>query len=436
MLPATVLDLSFYLGPLLVVSGLYVGLSGRRQRKNLARREAATRAGLTEPASLHPHIDRSLCIGCAACVAACPERDVLGLIDGKAELVNPTHCIGHGACKEACPMGGIQLVFGTERRGIEIPQVSPEFETNVPGVFIAGEIGGMGLIRNAIEQGRQAMESVARRASAIDGELLDVVIVGAGPAGLSASLAAMELGLRFVTLEQDSLGGTVAHYPRGKIVMTAPAELPLVGTVRFRETTKERLLDFWHEVVQRTGVHINYGEPVETVRTLDGRLKVTSTRADYETKSVLLATGRRGSPRKLNVTGEDRCKVVYRLTEPEQYRHRHVLVVGGGDSALEAAIALADQPGATVTLSYRGQAFTRAKDRNLQLLAAAQASQRVRTLLESDVTEIKDTSVVIMRAGREIEVANDAVVVCAGGVLPTAFLQRIGVAVETKYGTA
>jgi thioredoxin reductase/Pyruvate/2-oxoacid:ferredoxin oxidoreductase delta subunit len=407
-----------------------------RERRALAVREAAVADGLLEPPTLHPVIDAGLCAGCATCIDVCPEGEVLGLIDGRAELVAPTSCIGHGACRTACPTEAITLVFGTERRGVDIPLVAPNFETNVPGIFIAGELGGMGLIRNAIEQGRQAIDSIRRLDGIGEGERLDVVIVGAGPAGISASLAAKQHGLRFVTLEQDSLGGTVAHYPRGKLVMTSPAHLPLVGKMRFGEVSKERLLEFWRDVERRAGLEIRYHERMEGIEGSNGCLTVRTTTDSYGTRAILLAIGRRGTPRRLGVPGESRSKVVYRLIDPEQFRGRNVLVVGGGDSALEAAISLADQPGTSVTISYRGEAFSRAKSKNRERLQERVAAGSIEQLLQSNVTSVEDDHVLLERQGRGIRLDNDAVVVCVGGVLPTPFLRQIGVDVETKHGTA
>jgi len=388
-----------------------------------------------EPASLHPVIDPLACIGCGACAKACPEDQVLGVIDGKAELVNPSHCIGHGACRTACPTRALTLVFGTEKRGVDIPNVRPNFETNVPGIFIAGELGGMGLIRNAIEQGRQALDSIARLDDIGNGSDLDVVIVGAGPSGLSASLAAKEKKLRFVTLEQDSLGGTVAHYPRGKIVMTAPARLPLVGTVKFRETTKEKLLEFWSSVVSKTRLKINFGERVEQVSPNGRGFVVQTSQGQYKARSVLLTIGRRGMPRKLGVPGEELPKVTYRLIDPEQYRGQRVLVVGGGDSALEAAVSIAEQPGTAVTLSYRSAAFNRAKEKNRQRVRDAVDAGRLQVLLESTVKQLTREHVELEQADRRLRLENDAVIVNAGGILPTPFLKKLGIDVETKFGT-
>jgi len=360
---------------------------------------------------------------------------VLGVISHKAELINPTYCVGHGACKAACPEDAITLVFGTEKRGVDIPFVKPNFETNVPGMFIAGELGGMGLIRNSVEQGRQAMESIAKLKGNDRQPSLDVVIIGAGPAGFAASLAAMERKLRFVTLEQDTLGGTVAHFPRGKVVMTAPMNLPIIGKVKISETRKEALMELWQNVQQRTGLKINEGERVEEIHKQESGFLVKTNRAAYEAGAVLLAIGRRGTPRKLGVPGEELNKVVYRLIDPEQYRGRHVLVVGGGDSALEAATSIADEPDTTVTLSYRAEAFSRCKEKNRRRVQEAEAAGRLRVLLQSQVRQISENGVTLEHKGQQVDLANDAVIVCAGGILPTAFLKSIGIEVETKFGT-
>lgn len=406
-----------------------------RYEKHKQLLEENVKAGLTEPASLHPLIDPNLCIGCNSCAEVCPEGDVIGVIEEKAALINPTLCIGHGACAEACPVDAITLVFGTEKRGVDIPYVNEYFETNIPGIFIAGELGGMGLIRNAIEQGRQAMESICQKPGIKQGNDLDVVIIGAGPAGFSATLGAHMHQLRYLTVEQETLGGTVAHFPRGKLVMTQPAELPIVGTVKFTEISKEQLLGFWHKVGTETGIRINFKERMESIMRTQTGFEVTTNKNTYRTKNVLLTIGRRGTPRKLGVPGEQLTKVVYRLIDPEQYRNQSVLVVGGGDSALEAAASIAEEPGTQVILSYRSGAFTRAKQKNRQRVADAERRGNLAVMLQSNVKEILADKVVIDHNGKVIEAPNNAVIISAGGVLPTGMLKELGINIETKHGT-
>jgi thioredoxin reductase/NAD-dependent dihydropyrimidine dehydrogenase PreA subunit len=419
--------------PLAFMLLLHIHFRRRRELASGAVLKQSVDSGMTEPPSLHPVVNPALCCGAGACINACPE-EALGIVDGKARLINPTVCIGHGACAAACPVEAIRLVFGTEKRGMDIPHVKPTFETNVPGIYIAGELGGMGLVRKAAEQGRQAIESVvkARRSSTCD---LDVVIVGAGPAGLASTLGAMEKRLRFVTLEQeDSLGGTVYHYPRNKIVMTQPVVLPLVGKAKLGEISKESLLAFWQDIVDRFRMPISFGERVEKVTVEAEGFVVKTHRGEYRCGAVLLAIGRRGTPRKLGVPGEELPKIVYRLIDPAQYRGRHVLVVGGGDSAIEAAVAIAAEEGTSVTLSYRGEAFGRVKLKNRERLEEAAAAGGLTVMLGSTVSRI-EAECVYLDCGETVKLSNDAVIVCAGGILPTPMLKEMGIRVETKFGT-
>lgn len=421
--------------PLILFTFILVRKRIKDSKKSLDTFVNVKKAGLTEPASLHPVINANICVGCASCVPACPEGNILGLINQRVHLIEPANCIGHGACKTACPMGAITLVFGTARRGFDIPILEPSFETNIPGIFIAGELGGMGLIKNAIEQGKQALDSIKSKIKTIEGPPIDVLIVGAGPAGFTATLGAHEAKLKYVTVEQSSLGGTVFNFPRGKLVMTRPAVLPIVGKIKISEASKEALLGLWQGIEKKTGIKINYKEHMDTITPEKNGFIVKTNCSEYHTKTVLLAIGRRGTPRKLGVPGEQQPKVVYNLIDPEQYEGMHVLVVGGGNSALEAAISIAKVSGTTVTLSYRSSAFSRAFEKNRALVAELENEGKLTVMLTSNVTEILKDKVKIKYDGEIFELPNQAVIINTGGILPTPFLKKLGIEVETKHGS-
>ena len=424
--------LYLYAAVIVVIMVFYIRRQQRMSNTATALLKEAIESGLMEPPSLHPVVDMTRCMGSGACVRACPEN-ALAVVNGKAVLVNAAHCIGHGACMSACPVEAIKLVFGTENRGIDIPNISPGFETNVPGIYIAGELGGMGLIRKAAEQGRQAIESIRKKTG---GQAdLDVVIVGCGPAGISAGLSAIHHKLRYKILEQeDSLGGAVYHYPRQKIAMTAPVDLAIIGKVKFDEVSKETLLEFWLDVVKKTGLQISFRERMESIEKVGDHFEVHTNRGTYNTRTVLLSMGRRGTPRKLDIPGEEFPKVMYRLADPAQFEGQAVLVVGGGDSALEAAIALSEQKGTDVILSYRSAAFSRVKQKNRMLLEQQQKAGRLRVMLNSKVNHITEHEVEINFEGESRLHRNQAIIVCAGGLLPTPLLQKIGIQFDTKFG--
>ena len=417
--------------------GVYLLTHTKRSKRIEKKITMAKEYGMHEPVSIHPYIDPAKCIGSGACVTACPEKDILGLSEGRGKLINASHCVGHGACAAACPVGAISLVFGTETRGVEIPFVTRNFETNVKGVFIVGELGGMGLVKNAITQGCEAVEYIAcshKDAKQENKDLYDLLIAGAGPAGIGASLTAVKHKLKFLTLEQDDIGGTVLHYPRHKIVMTSPVELPMYGKVKLTETSKEALLELWMSVITKTGLEINVNEKMTGLKEEAGTFRVTTTRGEYLAKNVVLAIGRRGTPRKLGVPGEALPKVAYRMLDPEQHRNHRLLVVGGGDSAVESAVALSKQPGNSVVLSYRGEAFSRIKPANKQRLDEAVSKNSVKVMLNSNVREIGEKEVGIAVGGEVTVIPNDYVYIFAGGELPNEFLKSIGVQIEKKFG--
>jgi thioredoxin reductase (NADPH) len=423
----------------LFVSIVYFYLRKQSQNSKIVEEkiERAKAEGLHEPVSLHPVVDVNSCIKTGACISACPEKDILGIYNGKATIINASRCIGHGACFHACPTQAITLCIGTEKRGVELPHVDKTFETNVPGIFIAGELGGMGLIRNAVEQGKQAVENIAGR---IDRKIeadYDLIIVGAGPAGISASLAAKKHNLSALTLEQDSLGGTVYTFPRSKIVMTSPMDLPLYGKVKLFETSKSELLKLWNEVLDKNSIVIKEYSKVESIVYQTNKFVVdTAGKERITARKVLLTIGRRGTPRKLNVPGETSQKVAYRLLEPEQIENKKIVVVGGGDSAIESALLLADRN--EVLLSYRGETFGRIKPGNNSKIKEAIDKKVIDVRFNTSIISIEEDKVEIAnsQSGEVNQVKNDLVYIFAGGELPTQFLEKIGIKITKKFGEA
>jgi thioredoxin reductase (NADPH) len=418
-----------------IVVFIYLRKKSRESKLVEAKIKRAKEEGLNEPVSLHPVVDVNACIQTGACIAACPEKDILGIRNGKATLINASHCVGHGACFHACPTEAISLQIGTEKRGVDLPHISQNFETNVPGIFIAGELGGMGLIKNAVEQGRQAVENIVKSFNKNHGADYDLIIVGAGPAGISGCLTAKKHGLKFLMFEQDSLGGTVFTFPRKKIIMTSPMELPLFGKIRLFETSKTELLDLWKTVLTKNHITVNENCKVESITNENGIHIVRTIKGDtYTTASVLLAIGRRGTPRKLNIPGEVQEKVAYRLLEPEAITKSNIIVVGGGDSAVESALLLKDEN--HVILSYRGETFGRIKPKNSKDLNDAVAAGKIDLRLNSNLTEIGQDYIKLSVANEPEPqlLKNDMVYIFAGGELPTQFLEKTGIKITRKFG--
>ena len=423
-------------GSLLAVALVAAGQVGRRWAR--ARRDAATledkrRRGLHLARSLHPVIDPDICIGSLSCLKACPEGDILGVVDGAARLVHADHCIGHGRCAAECPVGAIRLVFGSAERGVDLPEVSEVFESSRPGVHVVGELGGMGLIKNAIVQGLQVAEHLA---AIVPPSAPEVVVVGAGPAGIATAVGLKARGIPFRMVDQGTMGGSVAHYPRRKVAMTETVELPLWGRFGRSSISKEELLRTWERVLDKTGVEVEEGVKVTGIEGEDGRFAVATERGTLSASKVVLAIGRRGTPRRLGVPGEELEKVVYGLTDPEQYQDQRVLVVGGGDAAVEAAIQLVQESSAEVALSYRGPELARCRDANRQKFAELVAAGRLRAILPSQVREIGPRQVVLDANGQAATLPNDFVIVSIGGELPVDFLNKVGVAMRRYHGEA
>src|SRR6202171_1580340 len=385
------------------------------------------------PQSQHPHIDANYCIGCAACTTVCPEGDVLAMLGGKAVIVNAYKCIGHSLCAEVCPVGAITMVMADPKVSADIPHLTLEHETTVKNLFIVGELGGLALIKNAVNQGRNCIDTIARRLATLGGarpapDIYDVLIVGAGPAGISASLRAMKKKLKYITLDEGELGGTVAKYPRQKLVMTSPVEFPMYGKFKKTELSKEHLLEFWNQVLSRVDFNFVKAEKVEDIRTTEDEIfTVHTAKNQYHARNVVLALGKAGSPRKLGVKGEDLPKVMYRLIEADHYVHKKILIVGGGDSAVEAAMGLASQTGNTVTLSYRQASFGRIKERNSQRLEEFVRKGKLTVILNSIPLEFTPELALLDVNGLTQRIPNDFVWIFAGGDPPTTFLKKIGV---------
>lgn len=422
----------------LLFVGPYVWRHRKKERKAEAVVERLKRERSKEPATLHPIVNPNQCIGTGNCVSVCPEKDVLGLIKGQGYAINPTRCVGHGLCERSCPVDAIQLVLGTAKRGIDIPRIKENFETNVDGIYVVGELGGMGLIRNAFEQARQCVEGIKSEKREVPRDALDALIVGCGPAGLAATLNCMDARLRFMTVEKEDIGGTVRYYPRKKLVMTYPLKVPGYGTLKHKHIQKEDLIEVWYDIVEKTKVRsqINTGEMFGKTGPTDSNcFEVKTNKGTYKTRRIILAIGRRGIPRKLDIPGEDGPNVSYSLLEPEQYANNRVVIVGGGDSAVEAALALADQEGTEVRLSYRKDAFSRIKPLNQERIERAIEGGKVQFLPKTNLTRITPDAVTYRNGGEtERTLDNDYVFIFAGGTLPTRMLHDLDIQIDTKFG--
>ena len=318
------------------------------------------------------------------------------------------------------------------------PVVGRNFESNVPGVYIIGDLAGAPVVKLAMEQGHRVAQHIAAQPDARNtpGEGWDVIVAGAGAAGLNAALELQEAGLRVLVLEKNKIANTIENFPEGKWVYAEPDTVPPKGKLWLDGARKEDLLARWHAIIRDHRLDVRTEEGVEGLtRRPDGCLEVKTPRNRYAARRVILATGQRGNPRKLGVPGEDREEVYHRLYSPKLYRNEDILVVGGGNSAVEAALTLAEAN--RVTLSYRGSEFRRLFADNARKLREAVAAGRVRLLLNSRVKRFEEGECVleVEEGGRRLErrVPYGHAFVLIGAELPAAFLRSLGIRLENEW---
>lgn len=415
----------------------------------------------------HPVIFPERCIGCHACVEACP-HDVLAIVGGIATVVARDQCMEDTSCQVECPVNPKACVVVNTTKKIKsrpAPTRDAAFMTNVPGCYIIGDVSGTPLIKNAANEGADVIKHIAHELS--NGSQpepnaeLDVAIIGIGPAGLSAAITAQQSNLRYVGIEQDKVLSTIEAYPKGKYIFFKPDTMPARGNIRVEGAgdQREKILDSWMGAMKSNSVLINEGESCKSVqRAANGDYFTVQTEkgADkekviYRARRVVLALGTRGTPMKLRLPGEEmkvtrdgqsEAKVKYKLADPASYKRKKIIVVGAGNSAIEAAVDLvarrdgdritfrpADEIN-EVTLVIRSDLKTDLKFGNKLQVYQCIDEGKIKAYFGAAIKEIRDGEVVLMNARTsEVKetVQNDYIFAMIGGDRPTKFLETIGI---------
>jgi thioredoxin reductase/NAD-dependent dihydropyrimidine dehydrogenase PreA subunit len=379
-----------------------------------------------------PKVDVEACISCGSCYGSCPKQVLAGDDHGKSVVVHPESCIakeGCAVCEQGCPTGAIRVSTAPLKRSVERPEIDEHNEAKkIQGLFFAGEVIGAALIKSAINQGADCAKFIGEKKPKIADAQYDVVIIGAGPAGLGAGLEAKKRNLRYLILERGNVAQTIQDYPRDKAVLAEPIKMPLYGQLPMMDAQKEVLIATWQAIVKTTQLVVNEHEEATDVQKKGALLEVTSNKAKYLAANVVLAIGTRGDPRKLGCPGEAPHCVAYNLVDAAEHANQSVLVVGGGDTAIEAAVALASTPGTKCVLSYRKGAFSRVKKRNQEQVDAMAKSGQLEIVFNSQVTEIKDGVAILKTEAGVREINCVRVFALIGADPPKGWIEkRIGV---------